>query len=75
MKLTVKESVLTQGKNCRGVHEISSGSMRFGAELMFVGQTLWKDSSAIVKQVLTCNLQGQRRRKSWSSVTVGNVAR
>jgi len=57
--------------------------MRFCAELMSVGQTLWKDSSAIVKQVLTCNLQGHRRRKSWNSVTIledveakdGNVVR
>jgi hypothetical protein len=49
------------------------GSMRFGAELTSVGQTLWKDSSAIAEQVLSCNLQRQSRtrglRKSWSSVT------
>ena len=42
----------------------------FGAELMSVGRTLWKDSSAIAKQVLSCNLLGQRRRKIWSSVTI-----
>ena len=35
------------------------GSMRFGAELMAVGHKLWKDSSAIAKQVSSFNLQGQ----------------
>ena len=51
----------------------TTGSMSFGGELMSVGHKLWKDSSAIAKQVWGCNFPGQgrtrKRRKSWSSVT------